>query len=296
MYMSFNAQKAFLRFTTVLITTAGLSLVLGFFLFFKNINRVINVWGEVEKVTVYLDSEVNEKDISSVIQKINTVSGVEQVKHVSKEEAVEDFKSQVAGYVKDIKKDVNLMQVIPSYLEVSIKPESSFDGTINKLNAISEKIQNFDFVEEVSYGSVWMDKYSKFIDYSSRFAFFVGSILIIATFLVISNLIKTNLYQRSKEIEVLEMIGATKSYIRKPFLIEGALMSFIGGILAIIIIGAMFLFLGSKFETQVKFFKLEEMFHFLSASEVALFLMVSLFIGFCASYINLLRFRWNSLQ
>lgn len=296
MHMNFSAQKTFLRFTTVLITTAGLSLVLGFFLFFKNINRVINVWGEVEKVTVYLDSDVNEKDIASTIKKISSINGVELVKHVSKEEAVEDFKSQVAGYVKDIKKDVNLMQVIPSYLEVSIKPESSFDGTINKLNAISAKIQELDFVEEVSYGSVWMDKYSKFIDYTSRFAFFVGSILIIATFLVISNLIKTNLYQRSKEIEVLEMIGATKSYIRKPFLVEGVVMSFVGGLLAIVVIGGLFLILGNKFETQVKFFKLEEMFHFLSVAELLLFLSASMLIGFCASYINLIRFRWNSAQ
>lgn len=296
MHMSFNTQKSFLRLTTILITTAGLALVLGFFLFFKNINRVINIWGEVEKVTVYLDSDVNEKDIGNTINKIKSLAGVEAVKHVGKEEAVEDFKAQVAGYVKDIKKDVNLMQVIPSYLEISIKPESSFDGTVNKLNMISAKIQELDFVEEVSYGSIWMDKYSKFIDYTSRFAFFVGAILIAATFLVISNMIKTNLYQRSKEIEVLEMIGATKSYIRKPFVIEGVVMSLMGGVFAIAIIGGIFFLLGSKFETQVKFFKLEDMFHFLSALEVLLFLTFSMIIGFCASYINLIRFRWNSTQ
>lgn len=294
--MSFSIQKTFLRVTTVFITTAGLALILSFFLFFKNINRVINIWGEVEKMTVYLDSDVNQTDISTVINKIGIINGVESVKHISKEEAVEDFKSQVAGYIKDIKKDVNLMQVIPSYLEISIKPEPSFDATLRKLNSVSAKIQELDFVEEVSYGSIWMDKYSKFIDYFSKFALFVGSILIIATFLVISNLIKTNLYQRSKEIEVLEMIGATKSYIRKPFLIEGAIMSFLGGVLSIAIIGSVFFVLGSRFETQVKFFKLEEMFHFLSIVEMAIFLVASVLIGLFASYINLIRFRWNSLQ
>lgn len=294
--MSFSIQKTFLRVTTVFITTAGLALILGFFLFFKNINRVINVWGEVEKMTVYLDSDVNQNDISTVINKIEAIKGIESVKHITKEEAVDDFKSQVAGYIKDIKKDVNLMQVIPSYLEISIKPESSFDDTLRKLNTLSAKIQELDFVEEVSYGSIWMDKYSKFIDYFSKFALFVGSILIIATFLVISNLIKTNLYQRSKEIEVLEMIGATKSYIRKPFLIEGAIMSFLGGVLSVAIIGSIFFVLGSRFETQVKFFKLEEMFHFLSTVEIVIFLLVSMLIGLFASYINLIRFRWNSLQ
>lgn len=294
--MNFNAQKAFLRFTTVLITTAGLSLVLGFFLFFKNINRVINVWGEVEKVTVYMDSEANQEEIKKTSDKIIQINGVQGVKLISKEEAVEDFKAQVAGYIKDIKKDVNLMQVIPSYLEVSIKPEENFEATIAKLSTISAEIQKLSFVEEVSYGSVWMDKYSQFIDYTSNFAFFVGTILITATFLVISNLIKTNLYQRSKEIEVLEMIGATKSYIRRPFLMEGMVMSLIGGSLSVAIIGIIFITLGNKFETQVKFFKIEEMFHFLTFIEMGLFLIFSMIIGLAASYINLVRFKWNGVR
>lgn len=294
--MNFNAQKAFLRFTTVLITTAGFSLVLGFFLFFKNINRVINVWGEVEKITVYLDSEANSQEIENTSAKISAIKGVEAVKLVSKEDAVEDFKAQVAGYVKDIKKDVNLMQIIPSYLEVSIKPDETFEGTVSKLNNISTQLQKLPFIEEVSYGSVWMDKYSKFIDYTSNFAFFVGTILVTATFLVISNLIKTNLYQRSKEIEVLEMIGATKSYIRRPFLMEGMAMSLIGGILSVGIIGIIFTLLGNKFETQVKFFKIEEMFHFLNFLEISSFLIFSMIIGLFASYINLVRFKWNGAR
>ncbi|MCB0369983.1 MAG: permease-like cell division protein FtsX, partial [Bdellovibrionales bacterium] len=227
--MNFNIQKTFLRFTTVLISTAGLALVLSFFLFFKNINRVVSVWGEIEKVTVYVDSEASKGEVEKLKNQIQALSEVKEVNFISKEEAIDDFKAQMAGYIQDFKKDVNLMQVVPSYFEVSVELDSSFESTVKKLNLLSQKIGKLDFVEEVSYGSIWIDKYSKLIDYISSLAGFIGIILITSTFLVISNLIKSNLYQRSKEIEVLEMIGATKSYIRKPFLKEGAVMSFLGG-------------------------------------------------------------------
>lgn len=291
--MNFNTQKAFLRFTTVLISTAGLSLVLGFFLFFKNINNLISAWGEVEKVTVYLDSDASDTEVNKLKIQIEKLPDVKGVKIVSKEEAVEDFKAQVAGYIKDIKKDANLMQLIPSYLEVSVDIEGTFEKTVDKLNVLSKQIESLDFIEEVSYGSVWLDKYSRLVDYTSNLAGFIGIILVASTFLVISNLIKTNLYQRSKEIEVLEMIGATKSYIRKPFLIEGVLMSLSGGMVSIILVWGIFNFINTKFETQMKFFKLDQMFTFLSVYEAILFLVATVVLGYLASYFNLVRFKWN---
>lgn len=292
--MNYKTQKTFLRLTTVLISTAGLSLVLTFYIAFKNINNIIVAWGEAEKVTVYFDSEASSQNIEIAKQKIEAMKDVLSVNLITKEAAIQEFKAQMGGYVKDIKKDIDLVQIIPSYLEVTMKSGDSLEETIQKINKLSKKIESLDFVEEVFYGSIWIEKYAKIIEYLSSMAGFIGFILMCTTYFVISNLIKTNLFQRAKEIEVLEMIGATKSFIRKPFLIEGVLMSSIAGSLAVMIIGLVIYFINIKFASQISFFKLESVFKFINFQEVSVFMLISMGIGLGASYLNLIRFRWNS--
>ncbi|MCK6596817.1 MAG: ABC transporter permease [Bdellovibrionaceae bacterium] len=294
--MNFNTQKAFLKFTTVLITTAGLSLILGFFVFFKNLNRVITVWGDVEKVTAYLNSDVALDEVQEARRKIEALDHVKKVTFVTKEQAVEEFKTQVAGFLHDVKEEGSLVQLMPSYFEIEVKVNGTFDETLVAIKKMASTLEEMKVIEEVSYGSLWLDKYSQFIEYIYSFSGVIGMILVVTVFLVISNLIKSNIYQRAREIEILEIIGATKSYIRKPFLIEGLFIGLVSGIISLVLIFSLFRFFNVKFEKQISFFRIQDIFSFLSTWEIIAFMLFTSTIGLISSYINIVRFKWNSGQ
>ena len=294
--MNFNTQKAFLKFTTILITTAGLSLILGFFVFFKNLNRVITVWGDVEKVTAYLNNDAGFSEIQETRKQIEALDHVKRVTFVTKEQAVEEFKAQVAGFLHDVKEEGSLVQLMPSYFEIEVKVNGTFDETLAAIKKMATNLEEMKVIEEVSYGSLWLDKYSQFIEYIYSFSGIIGMILVVTVFLVISNLIKSNIYQRAREIEILEIIGATKSYIRKPFLIEGVFIGLVSGTISLVLIFSIFRFFNIKFEKQISFFRIQDIFSFLSTWEIIAFLLFTSTIGFISSYINIVRFKWNSGQ
>ena len=71
---------------------------------------------------------------------------------------------------------------------------------------------------------------------ASAIGFFLGGILILASFFIISNVIKLNVFSRKDEIEILRMSGATNTFIRIPFLLEGVVLGFLGGLLSLLLL------------------------------------------------------------
>lgn len=289
-------QKSIQRVTAVSIIGATFSVILGFYLLSKNISHILSVWGESNKVIVYLDSEADDLSKSSVEKRLRSNLYVEKIDFISKEQAIVDFNAQVSGYLTGIQSDKALLQVIPPYFEVYLKTEGSLEQLNQRARSLAAEVKEWVGVEDVSNGSLWTEKYSKLSQSVNMFFIFLGLILFGLSFFVVSSSIKSHLFQRAKEIEILEMIGATRFYIQRPIFIESLGIITVAFILALVTNSVLFYYFNSFFELQLKLLNLNQVFQFLNLVEILVLFSVSIGMGMLVTrwtFSRLYRYRYT---
>ncbi len=287
-------QKSIQRVTAVSIIGATFSVILGFFLLSKNISHILSVWGESNKLIVYLDSDADQ-DVSKPTQtRLEKSKDVEKVVFFSKERAIEDFNAQISGYMSGLQNDKALMQVVPPYFEVYLVSEGSLKDLNTKAKVLASEIQTWLGVEDVSYGSLWTEKYSKMSQSVNAFFVFLGLILFALSFFVVSSSIKSHLFQRAKEIEILEMIGATRFYIQRPIFIESIVIILLAFLIGLAVNSTLYYYFNSFFENQLKLLNLNQIFQFFNIPEIIVLLSISLGMGMLVTrwtFSRLYKFR-----
>lgn len=102
-------------------------------------------------------------------------------------------------------------------------------------------MKNTAGIEDIYFNREWIEKMYSLSRLARAVGLLFGGVLILASFFIISNAIKLNVLARKEEITILRMVGATNTFIRTPFLLEGAILGILGGLLSLF-----FLFLLTK--------------------------------------------------
>ncbi|MBL7544141.1 MAG: FtsX-like permease family protein [Bdellovibrionaceae bacterium] len=287
-------QKSIQRVTAVSIIGATFSVILGFYLLSKNISHILSIWGEANKMIVYLYSDGDDELRINVENRLKSNIQVEKIEFVSKEQAISDFNAQISGYLSGLQSDKALLQVIPPYFEVYLKSEGSLEQLNTRARILAGEIKEWLGVEDVSTGSLWTEKYSKLSQSVNTFFIFIGLILFGLSFFVVSSSIKSNLFQRAKEIEILEMIGATRFYIQRPIFIESLGIIALAFLLALMANSLLFYYFNSFFSAQLSLLNLNQVFQFLSVLEILTLFLISISMGMIVTrwtFSRLYRYR-----
>lgn len=185
------------------------------------------------QVIVYFDVNAEEPDILNIKETIEKSGKTSSVTYVSQNEALKIY--------QDLNKDNPLLlemvsaQILPASLEVyATKPEF--------LAEIAQDLESESIVDEVNYQEVIVEKLVTLTTVLRHVAIglFVFLLFISMTVLLTTTAFKISV--KREEIEVLQLIGATKWYIRKPFLLEGMLFGFVSGTIAFALYYALFLY------------------------------------------------------
>jgi cell division transport system permease protein len=135
-----------------------------------------------------------------------------------------------------------------------------------------------------------VERIHSFSRLSKAVGFFLGGILILASFFIISNVIRLNVIARKDEIEILRLVGATNMFIRIPFLLEGISLGIIGGLTSILLLALLInsfpLYLGASLGILNDLIA----FRFLTFSQSINLIISGAFIGFLGSLSSLARF------
>tara|TARA_B110001454_G_scaffold219201_1_gene251901 strand:- start:46220 stop:47104 length:885 start_codon:yes stop_codon:yes gene_type:complete len=287
-------QKSIQRVTAISIIGATFSVILGFYLMSKNISHILSIWGESNKLIVYLESDSENYIKRSTQSRLEKNVLVDKVVFFSKEQAIADFNAQISGYMSGLQNDGALLQVIPPYFEVYLKTEGTLDELNAKAKALALEIRDWNGIEDVSSGSLWTEKYSRLSQSVNAFFVFLGLILFALSFFVVSSSIKSHLFQRAKEIEILEMIGATKFYIQRPIFIESLGIVSLAFAIGLGVNSALFFYFNSFFENQLKLLNLNQVFQFFNFLELLIAFGVSIGMGLLVTrltFSRLYRFR-----
>ena len=232
---------AILSITTILIIVGMFLLIsINSSLFLKNIESQL-------EIIVYLEDNISKGELNNLKNNFTSIDGIKEVKFVSKEEAYQRLLKSL-GEQKDI---LNAIETnpLPASFEIQAKDPKM-------IKQIANQIAKLKKVEEIEYGQEIAEKLLNFTYVFRRAGILILALLIFASILIISNIIKLTVYARRNEIEIMSLTGATSWFIKWPFIIEGFLQGFIAAILSIMILYNFYFFAINKVHQSIPFLPL----------------------------------------
>jgi len=120
---------------------------------------------------------------------------------------------------------------LPSSFFIELKED--FRG-LESVESVARRLLAMEGVEEVEYGREWIDRFETLMMFLKLGMTAVGGVLAVGLLFIISNTIKLSVYSRLDEIEIMKLVGATNSFIKAPFIIEGIIQGFLGAIVSLL--------------------------------------------------------------
>jgi cell division transport system permease protein len=185
-------------------------------------------------ITIFLNDSAKEKDIKALQSELDTASFSKSVDFISKKEAAEQFS-------KDIGEDfIEYLGENPLKNAINVYVKSDY-VTAEKMTKIEESLTKNKNVFEVSYDKPLIDLLTKNIQRISFWVLIFSGLFTLIAVVLINSSIRLSVYAKRFTIKTMQMVGATKGFIRKPFLWKGVQLGFLGAIVAILgIVGVMY--------------------------------------------------------
>jgi cell division transport system permease protein len=229
-----NAAPSLAAFATILITT----LVLGVFI--PVVRAATAKTNEVRnkiELEVFLHDDATNAEVSELGQRLGAVPHVESVKFVSKDAALRILRQRL-GTKSDIVNDLPGNPLPRSY-RIKLDEPGNVDvvknaiqptGADGKPHLISPAIDEIKDRE---------DDTNKILSATSTIKILLAALaalLVAASILLVANTIRLSVFSRRREVEVMKLVGATNWFIRWPFVIEGLIVGFLGGLIAVLLL------------------------------------------------------------
>ena len=277
-------------FTSYISITVIMSVVLflfGFFgIFFISSNSIANSFKENFSVSIFFKEDAKNIEITQLQNEILMSDYVEKLKYVSKDEAVLLMKDE---YGQDFIKELGFNPLVNS-IDFNLKSEY-VEATL--LDSISRLIENKNYVDEIVYDKNLINIINDNIKRISLWLMPSIIILLIITFLVINSSIRLSIYSNRQLIKTMQLVGATKAFIRKPFIKINIFLSLISSIISIsaIILLIYYIDLNISFVDNISI-----------ESVITLFLIIlslGLFISYISTFFatqNILKIKADNLD
>lgn len=205
-----------------------------FFSLVINFRYIVKNAEENVSVTVLFDEDADQATINEIGAKIKTYKGVTDVKYISAEDAWDDFKTQYFGNTEEADKWAEGFEN-----DNPLANSSSYSVYIDKIenqDALVEYIKGLDGVREVNQLKGATQTLSTFNKLISYVAVAIILILLCVAVFLISNTVSIGISIRKEEIGIMKLIGATNSFVRAPFIIEGIIIGFIGSAIPLVLL------------------------------------------------------------
>jgi len=215
-------------FSTMLIICATMFVLGLFIILFMNVESNVKSVTENQGLQAFIKEDVFERDISSLAEKISTIANVKDIKYLDKETALEDAKETLKeyGYLLE---GMDTTNPFPRSFIIT------FDN-IEDTNSVKEAIASVDGIYKVSYNEKIVEAVATISNLASYVIIAIGVAMIVISIFIISNTIKLAVYANKREIYIMKYIGATSSFIKYPFVVEGIMLGLASAIVSWIII------------------------------------------------------------
>jgi cell division transport system permease protein len=219
-------MEKWINILTTLSVGVGLLILSTFVTVTLNMDSVLKRWARSFGIVVYLDDNISAEATGTVREFFKRDPDIVEVTYISEDEAIKELRTILgkdASLLDDLKDNP-----LPSSFELKLKSALLQPVFVKKK---AEEIEKMSGVAQVQYGEKWLASLNTVSRIMKASALFMGGAILIAIIFITYNTIKIFFYRRKEEIETLKLLGATKSFIRLPFLIEGLVIGLLGGMI-----------------------------------------------------------------
>lgn len=272
-----------LNIITLLTISLSILIVSAFILFFINTNEIMNFWKKGLRVMAYLKPELSNSKLPDLTRRIQSISGVENVRFVSKKEAFTQLKAQMKRQASLF--DNLVENPLPDAFEIQMNAATQ---TWDKVEFLAAKIEALDEVQEVEYGQRWLGRYTHIFNLFKLTGYAMCGIFIMAAVFIMANTIRLVIYSRRDEIEIMRLVGAAERFIKVPFYFQGLLQGALGASIGLAVLFFAYLVIASNIE-QGLFSGLFQI-RFLSPLMLGVIILLSMLVGWFGSYLSLKQY------
>ncbi len=251
---------------------------------FLNINSLVDRVEDENVIMVYIDKEATDADINAMGESLKGIANVSDVTFVSKEKAwkdqLETMEEAQAKFFTENSSDIPL----PDSYKVTVEDLTIFSTTvkeIKKLNHIETVRQNTELAKK-------LDTISRGV---SVIAIAIIAILFAISLFIISNTIKLTVYSRRLEISIMKSVGATNSFVRLPFVVEGIILGVISGVISLFVVWGVYQLAIDRFGEIFESLRLVPLpFTDYALAMLGIFVLIGVFSGVGGSLITMRKY------
>ena len=215
-----------------------------------NAKGVSDYFKENMQVTVMMKQFVSEEEAIDYQRELDQKSFIGSTRFISKEQGKKEMEAMLGEDFLDVFET----SPIPVSIDVTLKAEYV---SADSLEVVKYEVQKSPLVDEVVYQSSLVDALNSNL---SKISFILGVFIVLMlfiSFVLINNTVRLNVFARRFTIHTMKLVGATRSFIRAPFLVQAAFQGVFSAFVAIIGLTAMMYFLRNSFEQLFEIFRLD---------------------------------------
>ena len=271
-------------FSTMLIICATM-LVLGIFIvLFTNVNKNVETVKVEQGIQAFTEDTATESDIEYIKDAIEKIDGVGEIQYIDKDMAYEDAKN-VFKDQEYFLEGLDKVQIFPASYVIKF-------ADIEQANNIKTAIEKIDGIYKVKYNSSTINAVISISRIANIFLLGIGAVLLVVSIFIISNTIKLAVYSNKREIFIMRYIGATNKFIKKPFIIEGAIMGVVSALISFMLISIAYVVIYARIP---KVGSSLGVFGFIPYTKLwlpilAIYVVLGLFIGILGSSISIKKY------
>ena len=221
---------------TLIVIAITLALPSGLFVMLDNLERVSAGWDRGAQASLYLKRNVTEAAARKLAQQLRAMPAVAGVDYISREAALAEFK-KLSGFGAALNAlDGN---PLPAVLVVRLA-EAGDPAAVAPLMATLAGLPGVDLAQ---LDIEWLQRLAALLKLAERAVAMLAVLLSLAVLLIIGNTIRLAVVNRQTEIEIIQLVGGTPGFVRRPFLYSGLLQGMLGGLLAWLLVEASLLLL-----------------------------------------------------
>lgn len=217
--------NSLMSLSSLSVLFACLLLVGGAFLLYFNIQKGIEYVGGMSEIVLFVEDDISEYNCRQIIQpKLENMTELHDITFISSSEGLEQLQEQIQGG-KELFELFEGDTILPHSFRVKVKSSHDYDymvTTLGKMEGIQEVLANGQVAGTLT-------SIAKSV---AIFAIVMVVILLTVSVFILNNTIKLAMFTRRKEIYIMKMVGATNSFVRIPFLIEGVAIGFAAAVLS----------------------------------------------------------------
>jgi cell division transport system permease protein len=219
-------RTPFTSIMTIVVMAIAISLAAGFYLLVANMQTLTSSIESSNQISLFLKPSVSDKAGQQLAKQIRKNTQLDKVVLITKQQALNEFK-EYSGFGDAL----NILDNNPLPVVIQVLPKN----TLNDLQGIEHLLTEFNQLAQVDFARMdmqWIKRLQSIMQIVQRGAVLLSVLLGLAVLLITGNTIRLELQTRRDEVKIAKLVGATYSFIQRPFLYTGFWLGFLAGIIA----------------------------------------------------------------